>query len=98
MRYEEGYLILDEQEVAILSSVLRKDAESRHEAESFVSTLSEMKIKATRHMRLLAIVQPETVRDKLMEETLVEYLKAFDLLLSRSYASAEKAGASIRMH
>lgn len=98
MKYRDGSLILDEDEVKLLSLVTMSDVEVSYPAVKFITGLNEIQTEAEDHIQKIALQQSPERRRSLQTDMLKQLISTCEMFKERGYASAQEAGCSIQLH
>lgn len=98
MQYRDGSLLLDEDEVKLLSLTFMSDVETSYPASEFIAGLNEIQVEAEQHIQTIAIQSTAERRRSLQTDILKQLISTCEKFKDRGYASAQEAGCSIQLH
>lgn len=98
MQYRDGSLLLDEDEVKLLSLTFMSDVEASYSASEFIAGLNEIQVEAEQHIQTIAIQSTPERRRSLQTDLLRQLISTCEKFKDRGYASAQEAGCSIQLH
>lgn len=98
MEYDEGNLILTEEERELLVFATMNKIEAQYPAPYFVGSLVEIKAEAEARIRLLQSRQDPVEGDQLRVSVLRQLIDIRDWMIERGFDAAEAAGATIKLH
>lgn len=98
MKYRDGNLLLDEEEVQLLSLVTMSDVEASYPAVKFIAGLNEIQTGAEEHIQQIALQQTPESRRLLQIDILKQLISTCEKFKDRGHASAQEAGCSIQLH
>lgn len=96
MKYENGILILDNDETQFLSMVAMKKVDREYPATEFIGSLVEMKDEAEKYIREIKAKQDPDKNDPLRIEVTRLIIEMFDVLNRKGHEAVEATGDSIR--
>ncbi|MBU1776744.1 MAG: hypothetical protein KJ899_08895 [Gammaproteobacteria bacterium] len=96
MQFENGNLLLNDEERNLLSVVSMKEIKAEYPAAYFVGSLAEMKVEAEQYIRQIELKQDQDKRDSLKIEIVRLLIGTVDSLTEQGYEAAAAAGGSIR--
>lgn len=98
MKYRDGSLILDEDEVKLLSLATMSDVETSYPAAKFIAGLNEIQTEAEERIQKIALKQTPERRRSLQIDILKQLISTCEMFKDRGYASAQEVGCSIQLH
>ena len=98
MKYQDGNLFLDKEEMKLLSLVTMNDVEASYPAVKFIQGLNEIQAEAEAHIQQVSLQQTAESRRSLQIDILKQLVSTCEKFKERGYASAREAGCSIRLH
>lgn len=98
MKYRDGSLLLDDEEVKLLSLTFMTDVETSYPASEFIAGLNEVQTEAEQHIRKIALQKTPESRRSLQTDILKQLISTCEKFKDRGYASAQEAGCSIQIH
>lgn len=98
MKYSEGNLIMDEDEITMLSQALMSEVETVYPACTLLNELDRMKAEAGEYIQKIESEEAVSPRYSLKIGITRLLIKICETLKDRGYAAARDAGCSIRIH
>ena len=98
MKYRDVSLILDDEEVKLLSLTFMTDVETAYPASEFIAGLNEVQAEAEEHIQKIALQKTPERRRSLQADILILLISTCEKFKDRGYASAQEAGCSIQIH
>lgn len=100
MEYDEGNLILTEEERELLVFATMNKIEAQYPAPYFVGSLAEIKAEAEAEarIRLLQSKQDPVEGDQLRVSVLRQLIDICDWMIERGFDAAEAASTTIKLH
>lgn len=98
MVYEEGYFILDEQEIKVLAFATMNEIEPRYEAGYFLGAMEEIKASATDEISRIQAQNDRGTREDIIVDLWKLMIQFCDHYAQIGRDAAEAAGASIKLH
>lgn len=98
MRYEGGDLILDVDEVRLLSIVAMREVLARHEARELMLILETSRSELQNYLDSVVMRQADTERRELQKDILDLCIGSFGDIIEEGYAVASAAGVSLSAH
>jgi hypothetical protein len=98
MKYRDGNLFLDENEVELLSLTFMSEVEASYPASEFIHGLDEVQAGAKTHIQEIAHQQTPERRRSLQIDILEQLISTCEEFKDRGYAAAQATGCSIQLH
>lgn len=98
MQYLDGNLILDKDEVSLLSLAFMCDAKTTYPASTLMAELNTIKAEAEAHIQKIALQEMPERRRSLQISMLKLLISTCEVFKEKGYASAQAAGCSIQRH
>lgn len=98
MKYQDGSLFLDEDEVQLLSLTFMSDVEASYPAPEFIHGLNEVQAGAEEHIQEIAHQETPERRRSLQIDILKQLISTCEAFKDRGYAAAHATGCSIHLH
>lgn len=98
MKYENGYLILDEVDTRLLSALRPAKIEPSYEVNQFLSELTDAKVGATEYMKNISSRNDKTERDELVIETVQLFVEVCDCCIARARQAMADANVVVLAH
>ncbi|MBA3022668.1 MAG: hypothetical protein KKG03_03660 [Gammaproteobacteria bacterium] len=98
MKYRDGFLLLDKEEVRLLSLTLMTDVEATYAASEFISGLHEVQAEAEKHIQEISLQETPERRRSLQVDILKQLISTCEKFKGRGYTAAQNAGCSIQLH
>ncbi len=96
MQFENGFLVLDADEIGLLSAVSMKYINPQYPAAEFVGSMAEMKAEAEKYIKQIEFKQYQDKRDALRIEVIRLLIETVDSLAAKGYDAAKAAGTPIQ--
>ena len=97
MKYEDGYLIMEEGDIKLMSGLKLDRIEKSYEVVRFLSGMAELKGGMTEYLNERLSVNDRTTRQELQMEVMKLYIEICDMCSARAREAVADAGESIQM-
>lgn len=97
MKYENGDLILSEEERALLALVTMNKIDAQYPASYFIGSMGEIKAEADEAIRHIQSKQDPDDRDTSRIEIIRHLLAVCDLMIEQGFDAAQAANSIIKM-
>lgn len=98
MKYRDGNILMDEDEITMLSQILMCEVEPNYPACLLLDELDRMRAEAEEYLHKIESEEAASRRRSLKIDMIRLLINCCATIKDRGYAAARDAGCSIRMH